>query len=279
MNLLCTGGARSVEHRMESNARRFASRVTRLFLMILLAIVTGASVRAAAVSSAFDDASKLYEQGRFADAATAFERILQTGQASAALYFNLGNAWFKSGQLGRAISYYRLAEQLAPRDPDIRANLQFARNNVSGGATRPADRWRRWTGRLTLNEWTALATGALWLWFVLLALGRLRPALRKSLRGYTATAGAVTGLLAVGLAMAGYDRLVVRRAIVINRESVVRYGPLEESQSFYTARDGAELTVGDQQNGWIEVTDAAGRKGWLRRDQVLLFPPAPRPHG
>jgi len=264
---------------MEVNAIRFASRATRLLLMLLLAIVTGASARAATVSSAFDDANKLYEQGRFADAAAAYEKILQTGQTSAAVYFNLGNAWFKSGQLGRAILNYRLAEQLAPRDPDIRANLHFARNNVSGGATRPADRWRRWTGRLTLNEWTALATGALWVWFVLLALGHLRPALRKSLRGYTATAGAATGLLAVGLALAGYDRLVVRRAIVVTRESVVRYGPLEESQSSYTARDGAELTVGDQKNGWIEVTDAAGRKGWLRRDQVRLFPPARSPHG
>lgn len=263
---------------MESNAGRFASRTTSLFLMLLLAIVTGASARAAAGSSAFDDANKLYEQGRFADAAAAYEKILQTGQASAAVYFNLGNAWFKSGQLGRAISYYRLAEQLAPRDPDIRANLQFARNNVNGGATRPADRWRRWTGRLTLNEWTTLAAGALWFWFVLLALGRMRPALRKLLRGYTATAGFVTGLMAVGLGLTGYDRLVVRRAIVVNRESVVRYGPFEESDSYYTARDGVELVVGDQRNDWIEVTNAAGRKGWLRRDQVLLFPPARSPH-
>ena len=75
----------------------------------------------------FDTANKLYEEGKFAEAAAAYESLVQSRQVSAALYFNLGNAWFKSGQIGRAIAAYRQAEQMTPRDPDLRANLQFAR--------------------------------------------------------------------------------------------------------------------------------------------------------
>src|ERR1043166_1191409 len=60
--------------------------------------------------SAFEQANRLYEQARFAEAAAAYEKIIQNGRVSPALYFNLGNALFKSGRIGLAIFNYRLAE-------------------------------------------------------------------------------------------------------------------------------------------------------------------------
>src|SRR6266705_928187 len=105
----------------------------------------------------FDQANKLYEQGRYADAATAYQKLLQADPASAALYFNLGNAWFKAGQSGRAIASYRQAEKLAPRDPNLRFNLNFVRKKVSGSDSAPPENWRHWLATLTLNEWTVLA--------------------------------------------------------------------------------------------------------------------------
>jgi len=75
-------------------------------------------------------------------------------------------------------------------------------------------------------------------WFILLALAQWRPALKNSVRGHTATAGVATALLSACLAAACYDRFGVESAIVVAREAVIRYGPLDESQSFYTARDG-----------------------------------------
>src|SRR5262245_57940734 len=87
---------------------------------------------AASIDTQFDAANKLYAQSKFTDAAAAYEKIVAGGSASAALYFNLGNAYFKVNQLGRAIAAYRQAEELSPRDPDVRANAQFARNRVQG---------------------------------------------------------------------------------------------------------------------------------------------------
>jgi len=227
--------------------------------------------RADDVSTAFDQANKLYEQGRFTEAAAAYERMLQHRQASPALYFNLGNALFKAGQIGRAILNYRLAERLAPRDPDIRANLKFARNSVGAGAPTPGW-WQRWTSRLTINEWTLLTSGALWLWLGLLALGQWRPALRKSLSGYTATAGFCVALLALCLGLESYNRFAVESVIVAAREAVVRYGPWKESPNYFTVRDGMELTVLDSKGEWVQVSDNAKRIGWLRREQVLFLP-------
>jgi tetratricopeptide (TPR) repeat protein len=244
----------------------------RVIAALILSGVVGCSfLFAAASDDAFESANLLYEQGKFTEAAASYESILKTGRVSAELYFNLGNALFRSGQVGRAILNYRLAEELAPRDPDISANLQFARNSVSTGGNRPPYAWRRWTNRLTLDEWTSVTAVFCWLWFVLLIAERFRPALRKSLRGYTATAGVTAALLALCLGVASYGRLGTHWATIVTEEAVVRYGPLDESQSHYSLRDGAEVTVTDHQKGWFEVKDSAGRKGWLRREQVILL--------
>src|SRR5262245_50565847 len=99
-----------------------------------LALLFLSSAHAASESAGppFDSANLLYEQGKFAEAASAYQSLLKSGRTSAAVYYNLGNAFFKAGQIGRAIAAYARAEQITPRDPDLRANLQFARNQVQG---------------------------------------------------------------------------------------------------------------------------------------------------
>ena len=254
-----------------ASLRRRLLSASRLILLLVLCCCGSDLSRAGDVPSAFEQANKLYEQGKFSEAAAAYEKLIASERVSPALYFNFGNALFKSGRIGRAILNYRLGEQLAPRDPDIRANLRFARNQVSGADARSPTWWRRWIGHLTLNEWTVLAAVAVWLWFGLLALAQWRPSLKKSLGGYTATVGVAAALLSVCLAVTGYDRFEVKSAIVVANEAIVRYGPLDESDRYYTVRDGAELTVLDAKGDWLEVIDRFRRTGWLRREQVLLF--------
>jgi len=257
-----------------TSLRRRLQSASHLILLLFLCCCGSDLARADDVPSAFEQANKLYEQGKFTEAAAAYEKLIASERVSPALYFNCGNALFKSGRIGRAILNYRLAEQLAPRDPDIRANLRFARNQVSGADAPSPTWWRRWIGHLTLNEWTVLAAVAVWLWFGLLALAQWRTALKKSLGGYTATVGVAAAFLSVCLAVIGYDRFEVKSAIVVASEAVVRYGPLDESDRYYTVRDGAELTVLDAKGDWLEVIDRLRRTGWLRREQVLLFPAA-----
>jgi tetratricopeptide (TPR) repeat protein len=224
---------------------------------------------AAVSSAAFDSANKLYEEGKFAEAASAYDALAMSGQCSAALYFNLGNAFFKSGQIGRAIAAYRQAQQITPRDPDLRANLQFARNQTPSPTLLPT-RWQRWLGRLTLNEWTLLAAAAVWLWLSLLAVLQWRPALKPALRLYVLSLAILAGLSCACVAATLRETRFTRIAIVITGEAVARYGPLAESPLAFTVHDGAELRVLDQKDEWLQVTTDPRRVGWLRRDQVLI---------
>ena len=242
------------------------------FLSLTLLMVALIPLYAKAVPSgvAFDAANRLYEEGKFTEAVAAYEELAKAGQVSAALYFNLGNAYFKSGQIGRAIAAYREAQQIAPRDPDLRANLQFARNQTPGPTLSPS-RWQRWLVRLTLNEWTLLAAGALWLWLFTLAVIRWRPGLRPVLRSYAFCLAVLGALLCVCVVAALRETRFARTAIIITPEATARYGPLAESPAAFTVHDGAELRVLDQKDEWLQVTAGPRRSGWLRRDQTLLL--------
>ncbi|HRT10014.1 MAG TPA: tetratricopeptide repeat protein [Candidatus Paceibacterota bacterium] len=231
-----------------------------------------ATLTARCQNADFEAANRLYEQGQFAEAAAGYQKLIDAGQASAAVLFNLGNAWFKSGKIGRAVVAYRQAASLAPRDPDVVANLQFARNQVQGPRVLPAA-WQRWLGKLSLNEWSWLAGIAVWVWFLLQTLLQFRPAWKRSARG-AVIAATVFALLALGGFTAAFaDARATRLAVIVEPEVVVRHGPLPESPIAFTAYDGAELRWTDQKDDWVQVSAGPRRIGWVQKSQVALFHP------
>lgn len=240
-------------------------RVISLVACFILAITTGF---AADISTGFDSANKLYEQGKFSEAASAYEKLVQSGSVSAPLYFNLGNAYFKSGQLGRALAAYHHAEQLAPRDPEVRANLQFVRGQVQGPTVAPTS-LQRWLASLTVNEWAALTAALFWLVLALLVLIQFRPGWKQPLRNFLWPGAVAT--LAVGMCLtAAWSNRSSLSAIVVSHDAIIHNGPLDEAPANTTIHDGAEVTVLDTKNDWLQVRVDGNRIGWLKRDQVVL---------
>lgn len=237
--------------------------------LLAMLLVSCSSLRAETSATNFETANKLFEQGKFAAAAAAYERLLTNGP-TAALHFNLGNARFKSGQPGQAIFHYHQALRLAPRDPDARGNLQFARRSL--GVTVEESLGRHLLRLHSLDEWAWLAGAGLGAWFLLLALGEALPARRAAFAWLTRTSGAFALVAAALLAAAHGDRGAARQAVVIVPEASVRPGPLAESKVAFTLRDGTEVTVLDAKDDWLQVRDASQRAGWVKRDVAWRLP-------
>jgi len=255
-----------------SPARAWRARVLPLFLLTLLA---GVPLCARADREAdFDAANRLYEEGKYADAAAAYDTLRQTNPGSEVLLFNLGNALFKSGQIGRAIAAYREAQAMAPRDPDLRANLKFARDQVRG-TTLPISQVEQWLGRMTLNEWTVVTAAVFWLWLLLLALLQWRPGLRPSLRWHTTGLAAVAVFCGVCLGISLRDRRSERVAVVIVG-GTAHQGPFEGSPTAFSVQDGAELRVLDRKAEWLQVSPGQRRIGWMHQNQALVTSGASR---
>ncbi len=250
-------------------AARFVCAI-ELLLVLLVQSAQGASVE-----DRFTEANRFYEQGDYASAIELYEGILQEGVGSAGVAFNLGNAHFKGGHLGKAIVAYRQALDLDPRDPDIQANLQFARDRVSGASSVRRAGWVRAATRLSFGEWMGVLVGLTWVVFGLLSVAAWRPGWRGRLKPWIW--GSATGLADVAVVLL----LVVRTvkgaplAVVLQDGVDVRYGPVEESRRFYVVSEGTELLALGKQGDWVQVEDAAQRRGWVPRGAVWV--PAGQP--
>ena len=222
------------------------------------------------VSSDFAAANKLYQQGNFAKAAAGYEQLAQSGLVSPVLQFNLGNARLKVGSEGRALAAYRQAQLLAPRDADLRANLQFARARVTDNASLRPTTLQNAFARLTLNEWLTLAGLAVAAWFTLLAAREGRADLRPRLGGATKLAGLASAALLLGAFTAWSLNYSEPAAVIIAHEAAVRSGPLDDATTVFTLKDGVELAVTATREEWLQVRDAQRRIGWLKRTDAQV---------
>lgn len=242
-------------------------------VLVLTVLMFSHPVSAADVSADFAAANKLNAEGKFTEASAAYDAILKSGAQSPALLFNAGNAAFKAGHLGKAIAAYRQASLLTPRDPELRANLAFVRNQVQGATLRESS-WQKWVGSLTLNEGAMLTAVFLWSMFGLLALRQLKPALAPRLRTPTRLAVALTVFSGAILGLQAANHFNSAIAVVTVADAPACTGPYEGAQRVFSARDGAELTVVDRHDDWVQVVNSAGQQGWLSRKQAEVLPGA-----
>ena len=237
----------------------------------LLAMASVAGAKTPAETAAL--AREAYDQGRFQDAAEGYARLVDQGLESAALYYNLANAEYKAGRLGRAVAFYRRALIRAPHDGDIRHNLNFARQRVQ----RPEVENRpvaKLAGRIfTFFTWRSLAMAALGCYltaFILAAfllLGRGRPAWLAWVTGLVFT----LFIVSAGWASA---RLLHARlnpwGVVTAQQAEARSGPGEIFSARFTVPEGREVKIFNREGKWVEIgLPEEGYKGWVKQDRIL----------
>jgi hypothetical protein len=238
-------------------------------LWLLMGCASGVAV-GNDLETGFEEANRRYEQGEYESAAKMYYRLLADAPGTASLHFNLGNAWFKAGQVGHAIWHYRAARDLSPRDVDVRANLAIARREGGGSDSVGENRARRWISSLTLDEWGVVSLLCFWGGMGAMAMVQLRPRYRRLLTFWAR----ILILLWLGSAVAlacVWQGLWGQRIGIAIGEVPVRYGPFEESQVQFTAKDGTEWRVLEARDRWIQV-DNERVVGWVDRSLVRIYP-------
>jgi len=249
---------RGQESGVRSQNRSWA---TILVFLILLALGTGASAADKPdYTREFVEASTAYDENRLPEAIQGWNRLLEEGQDLPAVLFNLGNAYYRNGDLGEAILAYRHAQTLAPRDPDIRANLGFAAQTA--GITLPER--NPLMGKLlevSQSEWVRMTILCYWILFGLLGLWIVRPRFSFALRPL---ASGITLLLLIALAglWAQHSLRATPEGVVMREGQKVLSSPLDSATPILAIPEGAIVRQMDQHGSWVEV-EYEDTSGWL----------------
>lgn len=233
------------------------------FLLAMVMEMPHSAVAEPTPSQAFQSANALYEQGQYADAASAYEKVMKAEGFSPELLFNWGNALHQSGRTGEAILRWRQAAWLAPGDPDIQANLVFSRQSA-GLPLPPPPAWQvAWASWLQPTGWAVLAllggVGFLTTQVVYPSASRRRIFVILTLL--------MSALGALG-ALTWKKVANTEQAVILVENTPARYGPLKDSDVQETLPSGLEVRVEDELENWVKVRDIRGKGGWVLSENV-----------
>lgn len=243
----------------------------------------------------FARANAAYEDGDYDAAIETYGQLVAMGAEDRDLYYNLGNAYFKSGRLGYAVLYYERARQLAPRDEDIRSNLALTRSLLadrqfvnSPGLIRRAIMWPH--DNLSARESFVFASIA----YALLTLAVIAFVFRGTrlvggiysrlsvlspgrLFGLEMTQDMILGIsvLAFILCLSGGSAVWKYRqesardvGVIVEPEIAVYSGPSSDATLQYRIHEGTRVMVESNRAGWLEIELPGELSGWIRADAV-----------
>jgi tetratricopeptide (TPR) repeat protein len=238
-----------------------------LFIFLSLPVLTKADETAIV----FDSANSAYSEGRYQQAIKMYEQILLEGKTSAALYFNLGNAYFKSNNIGLAILNYERAKMLDPDDEDILENLKLANQKTEDKIEAAPELFlSQWEGNIVdlLNEkeWSIFLI--ICIIVSLLCFSIYIFSSGKGMKQFGFFGGLVIillGIFSFFMAKSKYNSTVNSASGIIVQGSVTVTGsPSEKGTKLFILHEGTKVRITEKNEDWTEIRIANGNVGWVR---------------
>lgn len=227
----------------------------------------------------FYKANQAYGEGRFQEAIDGYLHLIRSGTEGGAVYYNLGNAYLKSDQLGRAIWAYERALLQMPRDPDLRFNLSHAREqtrDATGDLRGSIETAFFWLRSFSLGElFAGFAVLNLLFWSFLLIRLFNRAEWLFYLLLLTISLWVVAGL-SFGLK---YYRIASDdRAVVLQKEVDILAGPDTADTVLFKLHEGTMVHHERSEDGWSLIRVSDKNRGWVRAGAIAkISDAAPMP--
>lgn len=221
----------------------------------------------------FDVGLQAYNQEKWSDAISQWESIASTGQTSAELEYNLGNAYFRQGSIERSILHYERALKLNPNDDDARKNLALANRGIVDQIAH-APKLGIWKYTDSLRDSFSVSTSKtlLFLFNTLLALSvgamfYMNGNLRDTARRATILFGCLAGLMLLHYAWR-CSALSEASAVVMVEKTDIYSSPTDNSTQLFSLHSGTKVHIGETLSEWTEIQLSDGRKGWIPRADI-----------
>ncbi len=218
----------------------------------------------------YTQANELYAAGEYAEAAAMYETILAEGK-SAEVYYNLGNAYFKQGELAQSILAYERALRLEPRNKDAKHNLQFAQtrivDNIEDNTAFFLAQWTT-TLRNTLHQitWMTISMAV----FLLCLMGIICFAFAhnvtiRKIGFHTAWIALLCAIISCSFAGSLHKRDTERKEAIITQSIVnAKSSPDKSGTDLFVLHEGTKVNIRSTLAGWAEI-NVGNHIGWVNQ--------------
>jgi tetratricopeptide (TPR) repeat protein len=237
------------------------------FVICALFLTQGAL---ASTSETLEKAEKAYDSGNYVDSVAAYETIISEGYADRDVLYNLGHAYHRLNQVGASLAAFLAARELAPRDPDVQANIKFLTGNLLDKLEVEVEPptllqvffWVRYVSVRELGYASAWATALLGL-----CLGLAWK--RRVFKVVAIPVAVVVGVLFASTLVKHW--LEPTWGAVTAAKVDVLSGPSPQNPVLFSLRAGAPVMVEEERNGWYKLALSDGKRGWLDGKSMKVY--------
>jgi tetratricopeptide (TPR) repeat protein len=220
-------------------------------------------------------ANNAYNEGLYDSAINVYHQVEEMNLESSALYYNMGNAYFKSNDIASAILYYEKAKKLDPNNEDIEYNLNIANSMIVDKIERVPELflkkwWTYFYNMFNADTWTALSLAS---WFILIFfIGLFILTRRRSIRKVAFYFGLLflfTSIASFGLASQKYYYgKEHQEAIIFTPTITVKSSPTTSAVDLFVVHEGTKVRILDEVNEWVKIRIQDGSVGWMPMGSV-----------
>lgn len=257
---------------------RIRKLIKSLGLFVALIVLVGvvqtdtAAAGTAKTAETYLGAVKEYRQGKYQSAAQKLEQVAKTPITNPDLFYNIGNAYLKADDIGRAVLWYERAKRMAPNDPDLRFNLAHARSLTSDQTEEGKgliDIIFFWDNLIPVKT---LQIACVCLSMIFFAWAAIRTIVRKPI--FSGTGIAIFSLfflisIVTGIGLAKQTRRSY--AVIVASAADVRSGVTPNATKLFTLHTGTKVRVDEQRDEYLKIFFSKDKVGWVKKNLAEII--------
>ncbi len=246
--------------------------------MLLGVILLISNVNAIDTRAIINQANSFYTRNEFDEAIKKYQQAISTGNVTAGLYFNLGNAYYKTHNIKNAILNYERARLLDPSDKDIIINLEMANSQTFDKIESIPDvffiTWFKWLeNRLSKGKWALMSVSSFIICIILFLIFLLSRIMTIKVASF------YLGIFVLVIAIASYifgyqlnkNQITHNKAIIFTPTVVVKSSPSDTGNNLFIIHEGTKVELLDKIGNWNEIKISDGRRGWMLETDMQVI--------
>lgn len=219
-----------------------------------------------------------YSKGNYQRAIKDYEALLRKGPSSD-IYYNLGNAYYRTDNITRAVLNYERALLLSPGDKDIYFNLQMARSKTIDKITPKSEMffvtwYRSLVNMITIDAWAVVAVVSIAVALVLVLLFLFSGSTLYRKIGFFGSLSFFILFVLANVFAYQQDVVLTNRsgAIVMSQSAILKSTPSKGGKDILIIHEGTRVDITDDtMKDWKNVRLADGREGWILSSQIEMI--------